>query len=191
MMYGQTEATARMSYLPPQDSLTKPESIGIAIPGGEFSLIDDKGTEIKEHDITGELVYRGKNVSMGYATCFDDLKKEDENHGTLFTGDLARRDSDNFYYIVGRKRRFIKIFGNRINLDETESLLENIIPDCACTGEDDHMIIYITDKTRIAEIQNYISVKTGINPAAFSFRQCAEIPKNSAGKILYSELDIS
>lgn len=191
MMYGQTEATARMSYLPPQDSLTKPGSIGIAIPGGEFSLIDDNGTEIKEHDITGELVYRGKNVSMGYATCFDDLKKEDENHGTLFTGDLARRDSDNFYYIVGRKRRFIKIFGNRINLDETESLLENIVPDCACTGVDDHMIIYITDKTRIAEIQNYISVKTGINPAAFSFRQCAEIPKNSAGKTIYSELDIS
>ncbi|MCX6246943.1 MAG: AMP-binding protein [Bacteroidetes bacterium] len=191
MMYGQTEATARMSYLPPRDSLTKPGSIGIAIPGGEFSLIDDNGKEIKEHDITGELVYRGKNVSMGYATCSDDLKKEDENQGTLLTGDLARRDSDNFYYLVGRKRRFIKIFGNRINLDETERLLENIIPDCACTGEDDHMIIYIPANTSIAEIQNYLTVKTGINPAAFSFRQCAEIPKNSAGKTIYSELDIS
>lgn len=191
MMYGQTEATARMSYLPPRYSLIKPGSIGIAIPGGEFSLIDERGTEIKDHDITGELVYRGKNVSMGYATCCDDLKKEDEFHGILFTGDLAKRDSENFYYIVGRKRRFLKIFGNRINLDETESLLENIIPDCACTGEDDHMIIYITDKTRIAEIQNYISVKTGINKAVFSIRHCAEIPKNSAGKTIYSELNIS
>jgi long-chain acyl-CoA synthetase len=191
VMYGQTEATARMSYLSPQYALTKPGSIGKAIPGGKFSLIDDNGKVIEKNDITGELVFRGKNVSMGYATCCDDLKKEDENHGTLFTGDLARRDSDNFYYIVGRIRRFIKIFGNRINLDETESLLENIVPDCACTGEDDHMIIYITDKTRIAEIQNYISVKTGINPAAFSFRQCAEIPKNLAGKTIYSELDIS
>jgi acyl-coenzyme A synthetase/AMP-(fatty) acid ligase len=191
MMYGQTEATARMSCLPPQYSLIKPGSIGIEIPGGEFSLIDDNGKEINEHDITGELVYRGKNVSMGYASCFDDLKKADENHGTLFTGDLAKRDSENFYYVVGRKRRFIKIFGNRINLDETESLLENIVPECACTGEDDHMIIYLTDKTRIAEIQNYISIKTGINPAAFSFRHCAEIPKNSAGKTIYSELDIS
>ena len=191
MMYGQTEATARMSYLPPSYSLAKPGSIGIAIPEGEFSLIDEKGAVITENDITGELVYKGKNVSMGYATFYDDLKKGDENNGILYTGDLAKRDSDNFYYIVGRKRRFIKIFGNRINLDETESLLENIVPDCACTGEDDQMIIYITDKSRIAEIQNYISVKTGINPAAFSFRQCAEIPKNSAGKILYSELDIS
>ena len=191
MMYGQTEATARMSYLPPQDLFTKQGSIGIAIPGGEFSLIDDKGTEIKEHDLTGELVYRGKNVSMGYAACSEDLKKEDENHGTLYTGDLARRDIDNYYYISGRKRRFIKIFGNRINLDETESLLEHIDPDCVCTGEDDHMIIHITDKTRIAEMQNFISIKTGINPAAFSFRLCAEIPKNSAGKTIYSELDIS
>jgi len=191
VMYGQTEATARMSYLPPRYSLTKPGSIGIAIPGGEFSLIDDKGTEIKEHDVTGELVYKGKNVSMGYATCCDDLKKEDENHGILFTGDLAKRDSENFYFLVGRKRRFLKIFGNRINLDETESLLENIIPDCACTGQDDHMIIYITDKTKLSEVQNYISVKTGINKAVFSIRYCAEIPKNPAGKTIYSELDIS
>lgn len=191
MMYGQTEATARMSYLPPKDSLTKPGSIGIAIPGGEFSLIDDHGTEIKEPDVPGELVYRGKNVSMGYATCVEDLKKEDDNKGTLFTGDLARRDRDNYYYLVGRKSRFIKIFGIRINLDETESLLENIMADCACTGEDDHMLIYITDKARMAEIQKYISVKTGINPAAFSVRHCAEIPKNSAGKTIYSELDFS
>ncbi|MEI7660932.1 MAG: AMP-binding protein [Bacteroidota bacterium] len=191
MMYGQTEATARMSYLPPQDSLTRPGSIGIAIPGGEFSLIDDSGKEIKEPNVTGELVYRGKNVSMGYAACADDLEKEDENQGTLYTGDLARRDSDNFYYLMGRKRRFIKIFGNRINLDDMESLLENIVPDCACTGGDDHMIIYTTGKTGMAEIQNYISVTTGINPAAFSVRQCAEIPKNSAGKTIYSELDIS
>jgi long-chain acyl-CoA synthetase len=191
VMYGQTEATARMSYLPPRNLLTKPGSIGIAIPGGEFSLIDDNGTAINEHDITGELVYRGKNVSMGYATGFDDLEKEDENHGTLFTGDLARRDSDNFYYIAGRKRRFIKIFGNRVNLDEAESMLENIVPDCACTGGDDHMIIYVTDKTRLAEVKNYLAVKTGINPAAFSVRECAEIPKNSAGKTIYSELEIS
>lgn len=191
VMYGQTEATARMSWLPPQYALTKQGSIGIAIPGGEFSLIDDNGKRIKENDISGELVYKGKNVSMGYATSGDDLKKEDENHGILFTGDLAKRDSENFYYIVGRKGRFLKIFGNRINLDETESLLDNIIPDCACTGRDDHMIIYITDNSRLAEVRNYISLKTGINKSVISLRHCVEIPKNSAGKILYSKLDIS
>ena len=190
VMYGQTEATARMSYLPPQYSLTKLGSMGIAIPGGEFSLIDDAGCEIAGYDIMGELVYRGKNVSMGYAECGSDLKKEDENQGVLITGDLAKRDADNFYYIVGRKKRFIKIFGNRVNLDETERLLKSIIPDCACTGADDHMIIYITDQERMEEIRGFISSKTGIHPTAFSIRHIHAIPKNSSGKTVYTGLAI-
>ena len=127
---------------------------------------------------------------MGYAVCSDDLNKEDENKGLLLTGDLAKRDNDNFYYLMGRKKRFLKLFGNRINLDETESLLENIIPECACIGNDDHMTIYITDKARIDDVQHYLSLKTGINKEVFFVRHCIEIPKNSAGKILYSKLEI-
>lgn len=188
VMYGQTEATARMSYLPHQYSLTKLGSMGIAIPGGTFSLIDDSGAPIEEPDMMGELVYQGRNVSMGYAECGMDLQKEDENKGTLYTGDLAKRDSDFFYYIVGRKKRFIKIFGNRVNLDETERLLKNIIPDCACTGEDDHMLIYITDKSKIDEVRSYISAKTGIHFSAFTIRVIETIPKNSSGKTIYSNL---
>ncbi len=75
VMYGQTEATARMSYLPHEYSINKLGSMGIAIPGGEFSLIDEDGNIIDEHEIEGELVYKGSNVSMGYATYGDDLIK--------------------------------------------------------------------------------------------------------------------
>ena len=188
VMYGQTEATARMSYLPPEYSLSKLGSMGIAIPGGEFSLIDEAGLTIKDHDITGELVYRGKNVSMGYAECGADLQKEDENHGILFTGDIAKRDSDNFYSIVGRKKRFIKLYGNRVNLDETERLLKSILTDCACIGEDDHMQIYITDNTRKDEVRNFISAKIGIHHSAFTIKHIATIPKNPSGKTIYSNL---
>lgn len=188
VMYGQTEATARMSYLPPEYSLSKLGSMGIAIPGGEFSLIDEAGSTIKDHDITGELVYRGKNVSMGYAECGADLQKEDENHGILFTGDIAKRDSDNFYSIVGRKKRFIKLFGNRVNLDETERILKSILSDCACIGEDDHMQIYITDSTRTDEVRNFISAKIGIHHSAFTIKYIAAIPKNPSGKTIYSNL---
>jgi len=188
VMYGQTEATARMSYLPPKYSLTKLGSMGIPIPGGEFSLIDETGSAILGSDIVGELVYKGKNVSMGYAECGSDLRKEDENQGVLITGDLAKRDSDNFHYIVGRKKRFIKIFGNRVNLDETERLLKSIISDCACTGVDDHMLIYITDNSRNDEIRNFISSKTGIHHSAFSVRHIDSIPKNNSGKTIYSSL---
>ena len=81
---------------------------------------------------------------------------------------MAKRDSDNFYYIVGRKKRFIKIFGNRVNLDETERMLKNIVSDCACSGKDDHMKIYITDKERTNEVREYIPQKPKSIISAFS-----------------------
>jgi acyl-coenzyme A synthetase/AMP-(fatty) acid ligase len=185
IMYGQTEATSRMSYLSPEHALKKPGSIGLPVPGSEFNIIDDNGNEVDQPDMAGELVYRGKNVSMGYSSCGDDLLKGDENNGILFTGDLAKKDEDGFYYITGRKNRYIKLFGNRINLDETENLVSKIISDCACTGSDDLLSVFITDETRLTEIKNYISAKTGIHPAAFSVQYRSEIPKNPTGKINY------
>ncbi|MBC8489741.1 MAG: AMP-binding protein, partial [Bacteroidetes bacterium] len=163
-------------------------SMGIAIPGGEFSLINENGNIIEESDREGELVYKGKNVSMGYAVCGEDLAKGDENNGILVTGDMAKRDREGYYYIVGRKKRFVKLFGNRVNLDETERLLKNVIPDCACAGEDDKMMIYITDNNRVEEIKRYVSQKTGINPRAFDVISINKIPKNSSGKTIYSDL---
>jgi long-chain acyl-CoA synthetase len=188
VMYGQTEATARMSYLPPQFSIDKIGSVGIAIPDGEFSLIDELGEVIEENNVIGELVYKGKNVSLGYAESRMDLQKGDENKGVLFTGDIAKRDEDDYYYIVGRKKRFIKLFGNRLNLDETEQLLKSIITDCACVGEDDLMEIYITDHNRINEVRSFISSKTGIHPSAFKIKHIEKIPKNNSGKTIYTNL---
>jgi len=102
VMYGQTEATARMSYLPAEKSLEKYGSMGIAIPGGKFSLIDVEGNEIREPETVGELVYVGENVTLGYAEKGEDLAKGDERFGKLVTGDMAKFDKDGFYYIVGR-----------------------------------------------------------------------------------------
>ena len=127
---------------------------------------------------------------MGYAECLADLAKGDENKGLLITGDIAKRDEDGFYYIVGRKKRFIKLFGNRVNLDEAERLLKNTTPDCACTGKDDLLTIYITDPDRKGEIRRYLSNKTGINSRAFRVRVIDEIPKNSSGKTIYSKLAV-
>ncbi|MCK9206673.1 MAG: AMP-binding protein [Salinivirgaceae bacterium] len=189
VMYGQTEATARMSYLPSDWSVTKAGSMGIAIPGGEFHLIDENQNIIWEPNTVGELVYKGSNVSLGYAMERTDLLKGDENQGVLFTGDLATRDEDGCYYIVGRKKRFIKLFGNRVNLDETEQILKTLIHDCACVGVDDQMIIYITDEARMKETQDYIALKTGIHHKAFKVRCIDKIPKNTSGKTIYSNLE--
>ncbi len=188
VMYGQTEATSRMSYLPHEFSITKLGSMGIVIPDGEFSLVDNTGNIIEEHEKEGELVYKGKNVSMGYAVSKADLSKDDQNKGVLLTGDIAKRDHDGYYYIVGRKKRFIKLFGNRINLDETESLIKNVITDCACSGRDDELVIYITDKNKLEKINKYIAEKTNINHRAFVVKYIAKIPKNLAGKTIYSKL---
>jgi acyl-CoA synthetase (AMP-forming)/AMP-acid ligase II len=190
VMYGQTEATARMSYLPCEQSLSKLGSIGIAIPDGAFEIVDENRQEIKTADMPGELVYQGDNVSLGYAESAEDLAKGDENGGKLYTGDLAKKDSDGYYYIIGRKKRFIKLFGNRINLDEAEDVLKTQYVNCACIGTDDKMIIYITENGKENEVRQFISSKTNINPSAFEVRYIAEVPKNSSGKTIYSELTL-
>lgn len=189
VMYGQTEASPRMSYLPWKYAKDKEGSIGLAIPGGKFSLNDIDGNVINDSEVIGELVYSGENVTLGYAQSWKDLCKGDENGGVLHTGDMAKRDSDGFYYIVGRKKRFLKLFGNRVNLDEVEGLLKTAGYECVCAGVDDHLKIYLTDEDKIEEARSFISQKTGLNFAGFMTISIKEIPRNEAGKVLYSKLE--
>ncbi|MBQ6334430.1 MAG: AMP-binding protein [Erysipelotrichaceae bacterium] len=190
VMYGQCEATARMGYLPADMALAKKGSMGIPIPGGRFSLIDADGNEIHEPFVTGELVYEGKNVTMGYAECGEDLIKGDERGGILETGDMAQFDEDGYYYIVGRKKRFLKIFGNRVNLDEIDRLVkERFGIEAVSAGKDDHMYIFITESEFGNDVVRFVSGKTNLNPNAFKAIVIDEIPKNDAGKVLYKELN--
>lgn len=190
VMYGQCEATARMGYLPPEMALEKCGSMGIAIPGGAFHLIDIHGQKITEPFVVGELVYEGTNVTLGYAEKGEDLIKGDERNGILQTGDMAQVDEDGYYYIVGRKKRFLKIYGNRVNLDEIDRLLKGHFNgiDCASTGIDDHMYIFITKQSIADAVKEFVVMKTKLNPAAFRTVVIDEIPKNDAGKILYTKL---
>lgn len=189
VMYGAAEATSRMGYLPPEKAVEKKGSMGIPIPRGKFMLIGADGQEITEPYITGELVYEGKNVTLGYAEGIADLIKGDERHGRLETGDMAQRDNEGYYYIVGRKKRFLKIYGNRVNLDEIDRLIKgeyNI--EVASSGVDDHMYIFVTDQEYADSVRDYVIDKTKLNPAAFKVLVINEIPKNDAGKTLYKEL---
>ena len=190
VMYGQTEATARMSYLPWSDAPRKFSSIGIAIPGGEFSLESDQSSAFSiQNSVTqGELVYRGPNVSMGYAECAEDLSKGDENHGVLHTGDMARVDEDGFYYITGRKKRFVKIWGNRCNLDAVEQIVKQVTSSCAVVGVDDQITVFVTKEGLEAEIKNLLASKTGLNSKAFAVRTIDAIPVKDSGKIDYPQL---
>lgn len=188
VMYGQTEASPRMSYLPFNKAIEKYDSIGIAIPGGELSVIDASGNQILEPDVDGELVYKGENVCLGYAESRDDLMKGDENHGVLHTGDIARFDADGYFYITGRMKRFVKVWGNRTNLDAIEQLVKGITPNCACAGVDDLITVFVTDDSLEEEIKNLLVKKTGFNPRAFQVKAIDVIPTMTSGKIDYPKL---
>ena len=123
VMYGQTEATARMAYLPPKLAGLYPDAIGVPIPGGSFEL--EPVPECSDPE-TGELVYAGRNVMLGYAESSADLALG-RTLDTLRTGDLARRGANGLYSVVGRRRRFIKVLGLRIDLPQAEAVFD-------CTG---------------------------------------------------------
>ena len=179
VMYGQTEATARMSYIPPDRCLDKIGSIGIPVPGGKIELSEE-----------GELIYYGANVSLGYATCREDLAKPDENKGRLETGDIAYRDEEGYLYISGRKKRFIKLQGKRISLDQIQEVLqEKVTEEIACTGKDDTgIIVWIAGKDREDEILDLFRDTWGIRGRMVEIRTIEQIPRNTSGKILYKDL---
>lgn len=189
LTYGQTEGSARMAYLPAEYAKEKCGSIGKAIPNGRLYIIDEDGKEIGEPDVIGEMVYEGPNVTLGYAQSGDDLSLGDERHGVLHTGDMVKKDADGFFYIVGRKKRFLKLCGYRVGLDECENLIRaKFQTECACTGDDTGMKVYVTTDQEHEEIKRYIAEKTNINSSAFHIVQIEELPRNEAGKILYSKL---
>ena len=188
VMYGQTEAGPRMSWLPFEFALEKCSSIGIAIPGGRLYITDTEGRIITAPNVDGELVFEGPGVCMGYAEIPDDLAKGDENHGVLHTGDIARFDEDGFFYITGRMKRFVKVWGNRCNLDATEQLVKEITMSCACVGVDDKITIFVTEPGIEDRIVNHLVAKMNLHASAFDVRILPVIPKKDTGKIDYPAL---
>lgn len=183
--YGQTECTARMAYLPAELAKTKTCSIGIAEPGGHLSIIDKDGNESFEGEAEGEMVYRGENVTLGYATCVEDLQKGDENHGVMHTGDLARRDSDGCYFIVGRLKRFLKIFGLRIGLDEVEQMIKSEFEtDCFCSGTDEILNIRVTNASVVGKVAAFVEEKTHLYHKNILVSAVQSILRNEAGKVI-------
>ena len=187
VMYGQTEATARMSYLPPDKTLEKSASVGIAIPGGRFAIEDEQHCEITASGQDGELVYYGPNVSLGYAERQSDLALPDQNQGRLSTGDVARWDDAGYVYITGRLKRFIKMTGNRIGLDDVEQRLRARGFDAVCGGKDDLLAVALTSGDP-AEVVQAISEELKIHHSMVKVIVVSEIPRSDSGNIQYSKL---
>lgn len=169
IMYGQTEATARMSYLNPSKILTKPNSIGKPV-GGTFTLWNENGEEIFKPYEEGEIIYKGKNVFMGYSHTYNDLNTDDERDGVLQTGDCGYFDDEGYWYVIGRNDKYVKLLGKRIDLAELEHILfkqygESFI--CSLKGKK----IEICGECGDVEILKFISEKLGVNRGMLHFTQ--------------------
>ena len=189
VMYGQTESTARISYVPPEMLPEKAHCVGRAIPYGSMSLRvgDDETTE---PEVEGELVFRGPMVSQGYTTERDGLALGDERQGVLYTGDLGKFDADGLFRLTGRTKRIAKVYGLRINLDEVESAAGEYGHVAVMDGGDDRIVIWRGGGGDMStdEMRREIARHFNLNPRAFDVREVEELPLNPRGKVDYGML---
>jgi len=181
VMYGQTEASPRISYVPSERLLEKIGSIGIPVPGGRMHI--DETNE--------ELIYEGPNVMMGYATSREELADADTQHGVLRTGDLARVDADGFHYITGRAKRFLKLSGSRVNLDEVEAMLSAALDrQIACSGSDDNLVVFSHGGVPVVqeEVRRLVHDRYKLFGGLVRCEHLDALPLMSSGKIDYQTL---
>jgi acyl-CoA synthetase (AMP-forming)/AMP-acid ligase II len=188
VMYGQTEASPRMATLQHDDHARKAGSVGVALDGGRFSIVDENGASLPAETV-GTVVYEGPNVMLGYATSRDDLGKGDEMNSRLETGDLGRLDAEGFLYITGRTKRFAKIAGYRLGLDEIEKELFSVCP-VACLDLGEKIAVAHEQeqdaalKARVRELADTYKVPS----SSFALRRIVQIPRAASGKIDYARL---
>ena len=198
IMYGQTEATARLSYLPPHLIHQKMNSIGRGIDGTELMVLSNDGKNVKVGEI-GEVVARGNNVMKGY---FNDKEETDKviKKGCLYTGDLATVDDEGYIYIVSREKNIIKSGGIRISPKEVEDLILQIpqVVECAVIGVYDDIlgeavkafVVLIENKCEINSkyILDFCRNRLPLYKTPRYIEFLKALPKNSSGKVLIKKL---
>ncbi len=188
VMYGQTEATARISYVPPERLAEKLGSIGQPIPGGALRLepVDGGGG-------AAELVYQGPNVMLGYAESPGDLALGDVQRGVLRTGDLGTVDSEGFFTVVGRLKRFAKLFGRRVSLEDVEREVESAFPARAIATEaGERLRLCVATDEEVADdaLVGHLARFLAVPPSAIVLRRMAELPLTATGKKDYKAAEV-
>ncbi len=197
VMYGQTEATARLSYLPPADAVEKRGSIGIPIPGVELRVVDDEGRELPP-GVIGQIVARGPNVTPGY---LDEPEATAQilHDGWLWTGDLAERDTDGYLYHRGRAREMLKVGGQRVSPADIEQVLarHEAVAEVVVIGRSDELMGQVPVAVIVpspggtaeeAELRRYCQQQLMPRQVPAAFVVVASLPRNSAGKPLRAEV---
>jgi acyl-CoA synthetase (AMP-forming)/AMP-acid ligase II len=194
LMYGQTEATARMAVLPPVAIASNSGSVGLAVPGSALSLRLESGEESHEPDVEGEVIFRGPGVMMGYADNANDLARGDDHHGVLHTGDIGRFDQDGYLYLEGRLKRIAKLFGQRINLDAVERLAAEAGAEgmtAAVSVNDEAIVIWCegeTEPARLDALSKHVAERLHVNRHGVRACGIGLLPVLRNGKIDYRSL---
>ncbi|MGN7186960.1 AMP-binding protein [Microbacterium enclense] len=184
VMYGQTEATARITILPAHEFHTHPDAVGFPIDGRVEIESAPSAT-----DGSGRVVLFSPSVMMGYAESAEDLLRGDELRGRLATGDLGRLDSEGRLYLTGREKRIAKVSGIRIDLDDLELLLrEDVDAIVSATEAEQIVVAVVADAKTAAGHVNNIARRLGLRRDAFLVRAVDQIPLLSNGKPDYSSL---
>ena len=188
VMYGQTEASPRMTTLQHVDFSRKAGSVGVALRGGRLSIVGEEGAPLQAGSV-GAVAYDGPNVMLGYATSRSDLSKGDELRGRLETGDLGRLDTEGFLYLTGRAKRFAKISGYRLGLDEIEQELSTVcFVACLDAGE---KIAVVHEQEMEAPLKSRVrelAATYKIPISSFSLVRTSQIPRGASGKVNYAQL---
>ncbi|OQX92867.1 MAG: hypothetical protein B6D58_00835 [candidate division Zixibacteria bacterium 4484_95] len=195
IMYGQTEASARLSYLEPDKLLEKIGSIGKAIPGVKLTVKDEKGKVCRPGEV-GEIIASGDNIMVGYWNQPEETKKVLKEDG-LHTGDLAKTDEDGYLYIVSRRSDMIKSGAHRISPKEIEEVLAEFpsIIESAVIGVPDKilgesLVAFIVPNGKIdtKELKKHLRLNLAVFKIPREFIQVKSLPKTSSGKIKRFEL---
>jgi acyl-CoA synthetase (AMP-forming)/AMP-acid ligase II len=184
VMYGQTEASPRMTYIEKKNMLKKENSVGEAVYGGKIYITNDVGAKVKTN-ILGNIMYKGKNVFLGYSSNYKDLNKID-NTQVLNTGDIGKLDNEKFLYIYGRKKRIIKLFGNRYSLDKIEQSLKDKGINSVCKISDSNLEISIVTKHKNINIKKIIYQITGIKENYVKLKYIKKINLSYSGKVIFN-----
>lgn len=189
IMYGQTEASPRIAYVPPEAVLDNVQSIGRAIPGGRLWIENGQGHPIEDAGIAGELVYQGPNVMMGYALSRTDLALP-AGPDILRTGDIALRETSGFFRITGRASRFVKLFGLRIGLDEIETQLRRAGHRAYVSGDDRGVVAFVQDASSdtLALVGDDLAARYRLPPSAIRVAPLDAPPLLASGKVDYRTL---
>jgi acyl-CoA synthetase (AMP-forming)/AMP-acid ligase II len=178
VMYGQTEATARITVLPPSELGGRFGSVGQPIQGS-ISIVADPQAE----DATGEICYEGRNVMMGYAERAEDLSAPDGLQSRLLTGDVGRLDADGYLYLTGRRSRIAKVEGYRLNLDEIESALAPIGEFRAVEVEGSVILAHEPNDVAVGPVDQVLSNTFNLHPRSWKLSQVERLPLTGNGKV--------